>query len=646
MIGSFWEEQRSSSSRPSGKTIYWLGLVLRASVGMWPRKEYAESMNRQPDNFQYRVQHLFTLEMDGQQVRGVDDCVARLKQLDARGRIWAQDMILEARGVYLQLSDIETKVGTPPTQEHNEELETLPLARISDIQAVLDSCTYNSLLMVAVQEGSRSKVFMFQCEEVGAENIRDDLKSTIQHRKGEASNQLQRNQHSIRSDLENILGQEVRRSFRNTEPPPMQPERYVPPPEQPPPQRNDPDREHRLPFAPQEDPRRGREASPLPPYTETDRSVEIFNHIVADLELFMEKVSAAIPMQVKGKKSKQKKGKGAVAMPPTDEFISCLEKIKYGFNIMGKVNGQISNPSAAEFVHILFSTLSFSTLRLMAQEVTPEEDQLWQSLGDAWNIPSSVGDPLPSTASTTSSQELHDWPQPGSLPGLTLLLHHVLRSKWPDGDLLPPYVPEFYDGWRPPSPVQALPNERFVSRSSSQRNQPEQNYGPWDKPPSRSNGPSIYMRVMYDFMARNPQELSVMKGEMVQVLDQSRQWWLVRNNSNQEGHVPHNLLEPLEGDRPPEQPAPRPSTGHQSPPSIKMMSSPNDVKAWLEYKGFSQITVRSLGTLTGALLLGMTRDELRAVCPEEGGRVFFHLQGVKSALALASENGFEAYRGR
>ncbi|XP_018589405.2 epidermal growth factor receptor kinase substrate 8-like protein 3b [Scleropages formosus] len=622
--GSFWEEQRSSSSRPSGKTIY------------LQRKEYAESMNRQPDNFQYRVQHLFTLEMDGQQVRGVDDCVARLKQLDARGRVWAQDMILEARGVYLQLSDIETK----------EELETLPLARISDIQAVLDSCTYNSLLMVAVQEGSRSKVFMFQCEEVGAENIRDDLKSTIQHRKGEASNQLQRNQHSIRSDLENILGQEVRRSFRNTEPPPMQPERYVPPPEQPPPQRNDPDREQRLPFAPQEDPRRGREASPLPPYTETDRSVEIFNHIVADLELFMEKVSAAIPMQVKGKKSKQKKGKGAVAMPPTDEFISCLEKIKYGFNIMGKVNGQISNPSAAEFVHILFSTLSFvvshcppdlppsvlipllteSTLRLMAQEVTPEEDQLWQSLGDAWNIP---------------------------------------RSKWPDGDLLPPYVPEFYDGWRPPSPVQALPNERFVSRSSSQRNQPEQNYGPWDKPPSRSNGPSIYMRVMYDFMARNPQELSVMKGEMVQVLDQSRQWWLVRNNSNQEGHVPHNLLEPLEGDRPPEQPAPRPSTGHQSPPSINMMSSPNDVKAWLEYKGFSQITVRSLGTLTGALLLGMTRDELRAVCPEEGGRVFFHLQGVKSALAvtalklnqwtmflkdtngpLASENGFEAYRGR
>uniref|UniRef100_A0A8C9RXN9 EPS8 signaling adaptor L3b n=1 Tax=Scleropages formosus TaxID=113540 RepID=A0A8C9RXN9_SCLFO len=505
------------SSRPSGKTIY------------LQRKEYAESMNRQPDNFQYRVQHLFTLEMDGQQVRGVDDCVARLKQLDARGRVWAQDMILEARGVYLQLSDIETK----------EELETLPLARISDIQAVLDSCTYNSLLMVAVQEGSRSKVFMFQCEEVG---VRSHVQrsSPGRGRQPSALSACPLQPVCWTSPGAHILTAHTQLGHAH-------------------------DTCHTV---------RGDNVRESPPRVVILTVIfqEIFNHIVADLELFMEKVSAAIPMQVKGKKSKQKKG--VVSHCPPD-----------------------LPPS------VLIPLLTESTLRLMAQEVTPEEDQLWQSLGDAWNIP---------------------------------------RSKWPDGDLLPPYVPEFYDGWRPPSPVQALPNERFVSRSSSQRNQPEQSI----QQRTYSNGPSIYMRVMYDFMARNPQELSVMKGEMVQVLDQSRQWWLVRNNSNQEGHVPHNLLEPLEGDRPPEQPAPRPSTGHQSPPSINMMSSPNDVKAWLEYKGFSQITVRSLGTLTGALLLGMTRDELRAVCPEEGGRVFFHLQGVKSALALASENGFEAYRGR
>lgn len=47
-------------------------------------------------------------------------------------------------------------------------------------------------------------------------------------------------------------------------------------------------------------------------------------------------------------------------------------------------------------------------------------------------------------------------------------------------------------------------------------------------------------------------------------------------------------------------------------------------------------TVRCLGGVTGSMLLGMTRDELKTVCPEEGGRVFYQLQNVKSALAVRS----------
>ncbi|KAJ8372813.1 hypothetical protein AAFF_G00276680 [Aldrovandia affinis] len=58
------------------------------------------------------------------------------------------------------------------------------------------------------------------------------------------------------------------------------------------------------------------------------------------------------------------------------------------------------------------------------------------------------------------------------------------------------------------------------------------------------------------------------------------------------------------------------------------------------------MTVRTLGALNGTLLLGMVRDELRAVCPEEGGRVFFQLQAVRSAQALASESGYGQYNGR
>lgn len=47
-------------------------------------------------------------------------------------------------------------------------------------------------------------------------------------------------------------------------------------------------------------------------------------------------------------------------------------------------------------------------------------------------------------------------------------------------------------------------------------------------------------------------------------------------------------------------------------------------------------TVSSLGVLSGKLLLGMTKDEIRTVCPEEGGKVFFQLQAIKSAIAVSN----------
>ena len=83
------------------------------------------------------------------------------------------------------------------------------------------------------------------------------------------------------------------------------------------------------------------------------------------------------------------------------------------------------------------------------------------------------------------------------------------------------------------------------------------------------------MRVTADFLSRNDRELTVRKGEMVEVsieinqqlffpfpslpfqpaawflrcvdpqlLDKSKQWWKVRNNRGEEGFVPNNVLGP------------------------------------------------------------------------------------------------------
>lgn len=58
------------------------------------------------------LQHLFTCELNGKELRSVADCVERLKLLDGMGRVWGQNMLLEVRGTKLLLTDIETKVSS------------------------------------------------------------------------------------------------------------------------------------------------------------------------------------------------------------------------------------------------------------------------------------------------------------------------------------------------------------------------------------------------------------------------------------------------------------------------------------------------------------------------------------------------------
>lgn len=608
--------QRNNMSRPSGRSIY------------MQRKEYSESLNRPSDNFHFRVEHLFTCDLDGQEVKTVNDCLAKLKRLDAKGRLWPQEMILEVQGGYLLLCDIETK----------SELESMHLSSIQQTKAVLDSCAYNSLLTLTVQERSRRipQVFMFQCEDTGAELIKTDLDKVIQRGGGGEAEPIP-DQMDIRTNLKNIIGLQASGSFHQPGPRAVLRETTPPPPEYSAPQWNVREPENLPPsrvYIPPEDLRDlqiSPDVAPAPQLSDTDRNTEILNHVLDDLEIFMSKVSAAANASLaqeekskkKKKKSKKKQAKkNAMDLPSWEEYVSCLQKIKYGFNLLGQLDGSLTNPSAEDFVHIIFTTLGMlipqypldlpptvlsplltdPALHLLSQVVSPEEDALWRSLGDTWNIP---------------------------------------RSRWPD-DNVPPYIPEFYDGWQPPPPSQNRP----MSRSSSQRRPPEQPYaqinngmkeppadGSWMAPPPPHSNEPLYMRVIYDFTARKNQELSIMKGEMVQVIQKNKQWWLVRNNRAEEGHVPQNVLEPITGSATVDGPQ-RESRG---PPTLDLNSTVAEVKAWLEYKGFSKITVSSLGVLNGKLLLGMSRDEIRTVCPEEGGRVFFQLQAVKSAIALSSE---------
>lgn len=56
------------------------------------------------------MQHLFTFELDGRQLRSVLDCVEQLQLLEEMGRVWGQTMLLGVQASKLMLMDIETKV--------------------------------------------------------------------------------------------------------------------------------------------------------------------------------------------------------------------------------------------------------------------------------------------------------------------------------------------------------------------------------------------------------------------------------------------------------------------------------------------------------------------------------------------------------
>ncbi|XP_053705689.1 epidermal growth factor receptor kinase substrate 8-like protein 3b [Synchiropus splendidus] len=638
---SFRDNLRASSpqmnmSRPNGRNIY------------MQRKEYSDALNRQPNNFHFRVEHLFTCELDGQEVRTLEDCVAKLKRLDVKDRLWPQEMILEVHRGMLLLSDIETK----------SDLESLPLTSIQQTKAVLDSCAYNSLLTVTVKDRNHRfpQVYIFQCEEVGAALLKNDLDKIV-HGLGDV--EPYRQTPDIRRDLENIISHHTsgQRWSPSSPPPPVdlpQPpwdfrdqNVLVLPRVQTPHDYSMDDDDESL----------GPEVRPQQERMEMARNTMILNHILDDVELFMNKLAPMIKADLaKGKgKTKQngqkrKNKKKADSVPPEAEFKACLQKVKYGLNLLAELEGTLENPTATEYIHIVFQLLGMMlphyprtvpssvlsplltdrALQLLNDVVTPQEKELWSSLGDTWTFS---------------------------------------RSSWQSSNI-PPYIPEFSDGWQPPAPVLApgtpmsrSNSRRFpVSRSSSQMNQspPVSRGMPSDRvdgprwspsPPPQASEPPLFMRVIYDFMARNNQELSIMKGEVVEVVDKSRQWWLVRNNHGEEGSVPPKVLAQMEGSSPAqgmvrghasEFSSPRQAPGAAT---LDMQSSPAAVKAWLQSKGFSRITVSSLGVLTGHSLLGMSKRDIQAVCPEEGGRVFFQLQAVKSSIALSSESS-AYYNGR
>ncbi|XP_045567985.1 epidermal growth factor receptor kinase substrate 8a isoform X3 [Salmo salar] len=754
------------------------------------RKNYTKnSINSMTNTSQYHVEHLTTFVLDRKEAMiNTEDGIRKLRLLDAKGKVWTQDMLLQVEEKTVSLIDPETK----------NELENFPLGTIMHCQAVMSSCNYDSILALVCKEPGQGKpdLHLFQCDDIKANLIQADIEGAMMDQKG---GKVKRRPEALRMIL---------KSDGVIPPPPA-----APAPEPPATltqvdvrsrvaawsawaaEQQDYDKQHQ--YLDQNEP-----LDMLA--TRVDRDVQILNHILDHIEFFvtkLQKAAEAFNELSKRKKSKKNRKKGPGegvltlrAKPPTqEEFVDCFQKFKHSFNLLGKLKSHIQNPSADDLVHFLFTPL-----RMVIQTSGGTE------LAKSVVVPLLTREAIDFLHSAGTAEERHLWVALGD--GWT-----KCRLEWPKDHYFPPCTLQFRDGWEPPMMLsvpqsrdaelnqltQTLAHSEILRQEEMVHRLSTEHPGVQDFPSSQgyaldnkaykrvhlsdqdmamqafkqdvsrdyeahgSRGqPKLFAKSKYDFVARNNTELSLVKDEVVEVLDDRKQWWKVCNCSGASGYVPNNILEstkavdvtvrgepiyshtiqqllgelnekqrtdyvpkpmatpmpPIPTPLPPAPPRlptpplpppaelPRPTPGKVSrqssntssdagsiPASITMRdhpnqrplpvnrrksnmeevqdelmhrltlgrsankkfavpprsaslpsvnvtydSSPDEVKAWLQLKGFSSVTITSLGVLTGAQLFSLNKEELKTVCPDDGARVFSQVTVQKAALERSS----------
>ncbi|KAJ0069971.1 hypothetical protein NL108_017733 [Boleophthalmus pectinirostris] len=593
------------------------------------RKKYSNSNYIMQETSQYHVEHLSTFIMDkSESIATVDDAIKKLALLDKKDKIWTQEMLLQVTDQAVRLLDCDTQ----------EELENFPMSTIHLCQPVLNKTRYPSVLLLVCQDRDQRHpdVHFFHCDEVEAEMVYADIDSAI----GD-------NKHGRKMRVQTLkVNQEKMKRHRETILPPSATKSPTP-------------KKHVAASHSYEPESRENLAQLI------EKDVQILNCALDDIEIFvarLQKAAEAFSQLRQRNKSKKNKKKAPAegmltlrAKPPSEaEFIDSLQKLKLALNLLAKLKKHIQNPNAPELVHFLFGPLelvlqscgspelarsvisphlSRDTVDFLRGHLTPKEMTIYELLGDGWTKP---------------------------------------RAEWPPELCGPPYFPVFRNGWEPPV-------DHF-------RTAPWETEGPLDlsrspglgyKGPSpefyethssgSSNGSHArkYAKIQYHFVARNANELSVLKDEVLEVIEDDKQWWKLRNRSGQSGFVPFNILEvvdeseaagyrpmsPLESSKNEKSPnhimdrvnnelliaitsnKPQVKKFHvPQKPHVPLAqdSSPEQVITWLQSKGFSKPTVECLGILTGAQLFSLNKDELKSVCGNEGNRVYSQVTAEKA----------------
>lgn len=291
--------------------------------------------------------------------------------------------------------------------------------------------------------------------------------------------------------------------------------------------------------------------------------------------------------------------------PPADDFIDIFQKFKFAFNLLAKLKAHIHDPNAPELVHFLFTPLSliyeasrdpihqgedlsgravtpllvYEAKQLLLNCLTSKELELWQRLGKSWTL---TKEDFRDVVQPYTPRFYNGWqPSPqvieeinrpgpsGSAVNRSFRQEEFRSNAFPEPDPYPredpykrkedvyrredpytrsaredPYIRSSRrerDDFRPPSPPAGRFNES--KRDSLPPPQPktraEENYSYSQE--LKRMGATIYEAV-HERQGKNAKELTVEKGDIVQVLDRSRNWWKLKNCKGETGYAPYTIL--------------------------------------------------------------------------------------------------------
>ncbi|VDP01565.1 unnamed protein product [Soboliphyme baturini] len=319
------------------------------------------------------------------------------------------------------------------------------------------------------------------------------------------------------------------------------------------------------------------------------------NQCFDDIERFVARIQSAYAAhrelemikRQRGKLSGKTQGEGILQMrarlPSQTEFVAILHMFKFCMNLLGKLQDHIHDPTAPELVHILFDPLTVILdachwalnrnigYMVVDPSLTPEtkallngclnsrERDVWNSLGNPWNLNGYVSQELSRVSLEKERLDFEKEKIAEKQKMIEIEAQKIEVSNVKTSFLLScldinieTYFCSYSPGerrTRAPPPVDN--SDLAESRQSAFFEE-------------LRSGDAMIARVEYDRIGQNAQEMSVTKGEYLEVMNSSKNWWQCRNAYNQVGYVPKTFLTVVEG-RGPEYVPPSHSRDYRRP---------------------------------------------------------------------------------